>query len=164
MIAKVAVEIFNWKLYRYLTYIFVWWNKVINDEINQCLTIIFRYIDGFDGFDGFDHNYDLLCGYPRPNFFGKFQHHSKKLSPTDVARKIKTEVYNTIYLIYFNRKRSWVNWIWYPCCLFLIAQYLRRSYEFLRRFIKLTHNFKHTSNAKFQNHWSFVIVCQKHSS
>lgn len=88
MIAKVAVEIFNRKLYRYLTYFFVWWNKVINDEINQCLTIIFRYIDGFDGFDGFDHNYDLLCGYPRPNFFGKFQHHSKKLSPTDVKKDV----------------------------------------------------------------------------
>ena len=46
------------------------------------------------------------------------------------------------------------------------AQYLKKSFKFLRRFINLTHDSKHTPKAKFQNQWSLTICCHslKHLS
>ena len=67
-------------------------------------------------------------------------------------------VYEKDKTTYASRKHCCVNWIWYPCCLSVEAQYLRRSCDvFLRIFSILAHNLKYAPKAKFQNQWSFRI-------
>ena len=77
--------------------------------------------------------------------------------------KIKIGVYKTEPLTYFDRKHCSINSIWYPCCLSLQGQYLRRNYCLLNWIT--TSKIRRKLNFGINDYLEMVIIiCQKHLS
>ena len=67
--------------------------------------------------------------------------------------------YKTDALTYFDHKHSCVNSTWYPCCLFLQEQYLRKICSFLNWLTTLKR--RRRLNFRINDHLDFVIIVRQ---